>query len=165
MNLKDKVFGRLTVIGEGTRPKYVLCKCECGREIEVRATSLTKKFQPTRSCGCIQREAAHKVGSSNVVSNSAERIATNMKYHTNFQVIETAKPPKNNNSGCKGVCWDVEKQMWYTYLNVHGKRIFLGRYKKLDEAIRVRKAAEEKYFTPLIERKDIEKKEEANNAD
>lgn len=159
MNLKDKVFGRLTVIGEGERPKYVRCRCECGREVEIRATSLTKQFQPTRSCGCIHREAARKIGSSNVASNSAKRIATNMKYHTNFQVIETEKPPKNNSSGCKGVCWDAEKQKWYTYLNVHGKRIFLGRYAQLEDAIRVRREAEGKYFAPLIEQKEGEKRD------
>lgn len=161
MNLNDKVFGRLTVIGQGERHGYVHCRCECGREIDVRATSLTKRHQPTRSCGCIQLESISRIGTANIMSNSAERIATNMRYNTNFQVIQTEKPPKNNRSGCKGVCWDVEKRQWYTYLNVHGKRIFLGRYSDLAEAILVRKEAESKYFTPLIEQKEGEKHDSA----
>ena len=42
---------------------------------------------------------------------------------------------------------------------MHGKRIFLGRYVQLEEAIRVRREAEEKYFAPLIEQKEGEKRD------
>lgn len=56
MDLTGKKFGRLTVIGTGEKPRYVLCQCECGNRKEIRATSLTKQKEPTRSCGCIQRE-------------------------------------------------------------------------------------------------------------
>lgn len=57
-NLIGKQFGRLTVIGEG-KGRYTsggaykctwLCKCECGKEIEVDAQHL--KTGHTTSCGC-----------------------------------------------------------------------------------------------------------------
>ena len=49
-------------------------------------------------------------------------VKENLKYHTNFQVIESNVPPKNNRSGYKGVWWDAHRQMWVAYISVHGKR-------------------------------------------
>lgn len=43
-------------------------------------------------------------------------VKENLKYHTNFQVIESNVPPKNNRSGYKGVWWDAHRQMWVAYI-------------------------------------------------
>lgn len=94
-----------------------------------------------------------------ISSYIAKQVATNLQYHTNFQVIEKQCPPKNNTSGCKGVCWDKSHHKWVAYLNVHGERIFLGRYKALDTAIEARDTAERKYYAPLIAQKDAERRE------
>lgn len=53
---------------------------------------------------------------------------------------------KNNKSGVPGVCWHFRDQVWVTYITQNGKRIYLGRYHDIEEAIKVRKKAEEKYF-------------------
>ena len=74
-----------------------------------------------------------------------------MSYNTNFQVITSEKLPSNNTSGVKGVSWSKSRQLWETYIQIHGKRINLGRYADFTEAVKVRKEAEEKYFKPLIE--------------
>lgn len=47
------VFGRLTVIRVSERPKYLVCKCECGTEKEVHHTNLGRS---TVSCGCLNKE-------------------------------------------------------------------------------------------------------------
>lgn len=154
MNLLEKTFGRLTVIGVGKRKGYVLCRCTCGNQKEIRATSLTKTKYPTRSCGCIQKEFARNAGTSSIESNSKKQIATNMYFNTNFQVIESDKAPSNNTSGCKGVSFDSSRGLWAAYISVHGKRIHLGRYANKDEAIKARKFAEVEYFRPLIEEKE-----------
>lgn len=44
-------------------------------------------------------------------------VKENLKYHTNFQVIESNVPPKNNRSGYKGVWWDAHRQMWVGVLS------------------------------------------------
>ena len=44
-------------------------------------------------------------------------VKENLKYHTNFQVIESNVPPKNNRSGYKGVWWDAHRQMWVAYIS------------------------------------------------
>lgn len=163
MNLKDRRFGRLVVEGNASRKGYVICLCDCGKRKEIRATSLTKAFQPTRSCGCIQRELVRAIGSKTIPQNMEKQVKTNLRYHTNFQVIEDVNPPKHNTSGYKGISWDIHRKKWMTYINVHSKRIFIGRFASLDDAVDARKEAEEKYHKPLIDQKKTDL--EANSHD
>lgn len=51
-----------------------------------------------------------------------------------------------NTSGCVGVCFDKRKNKWLARIKVNYKDIYLGYYKDFDEAVKVRKEAEEKYF-------------------
>jgi hypothetical protein len=157
MDLLGKKFGRLTVVGEAQRKGYVTCRCECGTQLEVRATSLTKTKQPTRSCGCLQREVVREIGSRDIAENSKARIATDVRYNTNFGVIERTEPHKNNRSGVKGIWFDKNRELWEAYIGVHGKRIHLGRFKNRDDAVKARALAEEEYFRPLIEEKNKDK--------
>ena len=53
---------------------------------------------------------------------------------------------KNNTSGCSGVTWKEKNQKWEVRINVNKKRYNLGLYDDLNEAIKVRKEAEQKYF-------------------
>lgn len=62
MNLIGRKFGRLRVIANASRKGYVVCKCDCGNIHEVRACSLTKRKQPTVSCGCYRREVVSITG-------------------------------------------------------------------------------------------------------
>lgn len=63
-DLTNQVFGRLTVIGFYGRNKYHhaiwLCRCVCGNEKCVNASSLSTG--KTRSCGCLNDEQRHKIG-------------------------------------------------------------------------------------------------------
>ena len=148
MKIGDR-YGKLTVIGfDG---KYAICKCDCGNSKSIRKTSLTLKKHPTRSCGCIQKQIAYNTGIKTIAENSKRQIEKNMTYNTNFQVITQDKPPVNNTSGVKGVSWNKEKEAWDAYINIHGKRIRLGRYARFEDAVKARKQAEEEYFQPLIE--------------
>ncbi len=53
---------------------------------------------------------------------------------------------KNNTSGYKGVTWIKKLNKWQVNLQYNKKNIYLGVYKNLEDAIKVRKEAEEKYF-------------------
>ena len=55
------------------------------------------------------------------------------------------KNPTTNKSGVKGVYWDKKNECWATQMRIKDKRIWLGRYKKLEDAIKARRNAEEKY--------------------
>lgn len=41
---------------------------------------------------------------------------------------------KNNTSGEKGVCWNKESKSWMVRISIMGKRFYLGRYKKFEDA-------------------------------
>lgn len=144
-----KKFGKLTVLcRDAGRFGYWICVCECGGRKSIVGHSLREGN--TRSCGCIHRERASEVGTRTVAKNSEVQIQTNRAYRTNFQVIESKTPPRNNKSGHKGVWWNEKRGMWEAYIQIHGKRKNLGRYYRKEEAIAARVAAEEEYFEPLI---------------
>lgn len=58
INLEDKVFGRLTVIGYlgSTRSRKAAwaCRCECGNVVGVASKEL--RNGDTKSCGCLRRD-------------------------------------------------------------------------------------------------------------
>lgn len=62
MPVDNKVFGRLTVIGEKTDKKYTwcLCKCSCGNIKWIRKSSLLSGC--TKSCGCLRKEITRTHG-------------------------------------------------------------------------------------------------------
>lgn len=53
---------------------------------------------------------------------------------------------KNNTSGCPGVMWHKRDAVWESWIGYDNKRIYLGRFHNYDDAVKVRKQAEEKYF-------------------
>lgn len=74
--IKDLVgqkFGRLTVIafariGKRWRARWI-CRCDCGKEIEVDGSSL--KQGNTRSCGCLKAEVSRTVRKTHGKSRTA----------------------------------------------------------------------------------------------
>ena len=66
IDLTGQPFGRLIVIREYGRNKWDkvlwLCKCDCGREKVVLGSSLTRRKNPTVSCGCWNEEKKIKHG-------------------------------------------------------------------------------------------------------
>ena len=52
----------------------------------------------------------------------------------------------NNTSGRTGVSWDNAKRKWVAQIQIGGKYKYLGRYADMNEAIKARTEAEEKYF-------------------
>ena len=66
--LLGKHFGELTVIDtfyrENTKNKNDLwcnCRCSCGKSVDVRTRSLTRKESPQISCGCIKVSKGQKI--------------------------------------------------------------------------------------------------------
>lgn len=53
---------------------------------------------------------------------------------------------KSNTSGYPGVNWHKKANKWRVRIQVEGKEISLGLYENFEEAVRVRKEAEIKYF-------------------
>lgn len=68
------------------------------------------------------------------------RIVNKCQNNTN-KVIQ-----KNNTSGVPGVQKASKSTNWEVYININKKHTYLGTYKDFNEAVSVRKAAEDKYY-------------------
>lgn len=63
----NKKYGRLTLVTrlgvKGKKGVVWSCRCDCGNKIKVQAAYLASGH--TKSCGCLQKEAASKTGKAN----------------------------------------------------------------------------------------------------
>ena len=53
---------------------------------------------------------------------------------------------RNNTSGVPGVSWHIGSQSWVAMIQVNNVRTYLGIYKDFDDAVKVRKDAENGHF-------------------
>ena len=71
----------------------------------------------------------------------------NLREVTHAQNSQNRLKNVNNTSGYSGVCWQKSRNKWHVKIGVQGKRIHVGRFDNLEDAVAARKAAEQKYFT------------------
>jgi hypothetical protein len=70
----------------------------------------------------------------------------------NLRIVNKNQQNKNlsvrndNTSGIKGVSYDKNRKQWEAKIQSDNKKIFLGRFKIIEDAIAARKQAEQKYF-------------------
>ena len=151
-------FGRLLVIRKAPLPHRAangavtgwLCHCDCGNEVVLsRKDLMSGDFN---SCGCLLRETARKKVVEDNVFGQYDG--------TTVSAIQPDRPAnKSSKSGHKGVYWSESEGVWVAKIGVCNKSITIGRFSRLDRAIAARKAAEEEYFTPILEAYDKEKEE------
>lgn len=145
-DLTEMKFGKLKVLSPCGKDKNgcILweCECECGRRVNVSSTTLRRHMK--QSCGCMASE------------NGKEKIKDAEKRLTRIQgtCVESfnAKLSKANTSGYKGVSYDRRRKKWVAQIQYAGKGYHLGRYEKIEEAIKARKEAEEKIKNHLKEK-------------
>lgn len=156
-DLKGQVFGRLKVIelDDKTNKKlsaFWKCECECGNTIIVNSNSLTRNL--TKSCGCLHSETAKKLGKKTGAINAPKAYEKFKKFNiedTNIKRLNCNKY-KCNKTGNVGVFWREDRKRWTAYITINKKRVYLGNYIELEDAIKARKLAEEKYFKPIIDK-------------
>lgn len=71
----------------------------------------------------------------------------NLRDATVKQNNENTRRRRDNTSGHRGISWCRRKSKWWARIQHNGKRIHLGYFDKLEDAIAARKEAEKKYFT------------------
>lgn len=130
-------FGRLTAIEplerrSKSKAVYWRCVCDCGNETEVEAGVLV--YGHTTSCGCWFRES------------NAIKIKKVLDFvdSTCVQFLENIGNPKATTSpdtGVRGVT--LQKSGKYqAVIFFRRQRYYLGLYSNLDDAVKIRKAAE-----------------------
>lgn len=135
-SLIGKKFGNLTVIKQISASSW-LCRCKCGNEVTVCTSKLLSRH--TRSCGCLFRKATQKA----VLAQSKDT----RKKRVNNMVLNPKPTTANSTSTHRGVCFNKHSGMYMAYINVKGKRLYLGNYKTEAEAVAARKEAEVMYFS------------------
>jgi hypothetical protein len=96
IDITGQKFGRLTAIRfvRSTRKQRVwLCECECGRRAEVRASKL--RYGSTRSCGCLQPEAARAAHLRHGHASRATASHGTPEYRVWATMIQRCGNPKN----------------------------------------------------------------------
>lgn len=78
--------------------------------------------------------------------NGLDNRKCNLRTCTNQENICNCEIPKNNKSGCKGVYWAKDKQKWTVQVTINNKTKYIGRYTNLEDAIKARQEASEKYY-------------------
>lgn len=68
----------------------------------------------------------------------------NLRIVNRSQNCQNERIPSSNSSGVKGIYKQKGYDKWMVQINNQGKRYYLGSYANLDEAIKVRKEAEQK---------------------
>jgi hypothetical protein len=143
-DLTGQNFGELTVLRYShndpvNRGPMWLCRCSCGNEKAVHGYAL--KQGNYKSCGC----------------KRADKLKSGVKKHIQKDRVDgtrktalTAKLHVNNSSGVKGVRFNQQRGKWTAHIGFKGKQISLGYYAKFEDAVAARKAAEEKYFNPIL---------------
>lgn len=148
-DITSEVFGRLKAIKPTPRRDsngsiFWLCECECGNITYASVTSL--KTGGVHSCGCLRKESSVK---------NYKRAGKNIKDKycidgTNVNNL-TAKIPKNNTSGIKGVGWDKSRRKWTANITFKGTVYYLGRFDNKEMAVEARLEAEKKLYEPFLE--------------
>ena len=138
-DLSGQTFGRLRVISlveDGSRGNARWnCVCTCGTEKTISSSDLTK----TRSCGCLHEEG---------LANFHEQFCVEGTLLKSL----TSKLRKSNTSGVTGVSLQKKDKRWRASITFQGKSIHLGIFDNIEDAAAARKAAEDKYFKPMLEK-------------
>jgi hypothetical protein len=101
IDLKNKVFGRLTVIDAAPSKNgdaVWKCKCECGNIINVLAYNLTSGH--TKSCGCLCKEKASERMKNQTYGEKKALDLTNQK----FGLLTALYPIKEKGEQIKWMC-------------------------------------------------------------
>jgi HNH endonuclease len=77
--------------------------------------------------------------------NKTDNRWENLRAVTAAQNRRNTKRRITNTSGVTGVFWGLRRRKWLVYISASTKRIYLGAFTNKDEAIRVRKQAENLY--------------------
>ena len=78
--------------------------------------------------------------------NKTDNRKSNLRLVTNSQNQMNKGLVKSNTSGCTGISWHKNKNVWIAQIQINNKLKYLGVYDNIEEAIKARKDAEKKYF-------------------
>lgn len=85
--------------------------------------------------------------------NKLDNRKCNLKIVTIQQNNLNTGVQSNNKSGFRGVFWDKKRNRWLANLRINKSNVHLGYFININDAIKVRKQAENEYFKPILDLK------------
>lgn len=136
-DISGKRFGKLIALRkvkiEGKKSIMWMCQCDCGKRVPVAASELKRGH--VRSCGCLV----------------SEHVNSWFEADTNVPSLMTNTVSSRNQSGTKGVHYESARGKWCAEIMFQGHRYRLGRYDDKQDAIQVRKEAEQRLHEDFLE--------------
>lgn len=71
----------------------------------------------------------------------------NLRLASRLENMQNVSVSKANSTGFVGTCFITAKQKWAAYITVTRRRIHLGHFDSLDDAVNARRAAKQKYHS------------------
>ena len=139
-DISGRRFNRLTALhpteGRDNKGSVIWhCRCDCGAELDVSYNMLM--YSNIKSCGCQKREHDMKLGTF-----------LNHVDGTSVEMLKSKKIPANNTTGVKGVY--LMRGRYVAKIVFKKKQYYLGAYETMEEAARVRRAAEEQLSDAVV---------------
>ena len=114
------------------------CVCDCGNEAVVDQSSL--QSGKTKSCGCRQKTAYRE--NLKLVDGTS---VTKLEATRSQRLIST------NSSGYNGVYQNRKNGKWAAQITFKGKTYYLGSFLEIEDAVKARKAAEERIYGEFLD--------------
>ena len=155
-DLTGQRFGRLVVVGDvGYRKStkrgiWYQCKCDCGKELQIRKDRLASGN--TKSCGCLNDELRAFNLKPIKHEDRLKACESNVVEKTDLRIISRTKPKAANTSGITGVSIRKDRNKWLARKKKKKEVHHLGYFANKQDAINARKEAEDKYFKPILEK-------------
>ena len=146
-DLTGQHIGALTVLGRSDkyakrgkrRVRLWECRCDCGATTYKATDTLTAGVE--NSCAeCAQKRNA-----------ACARDNAGFVAGTQLCKIRDLRPTAANTSGCRGVSFNKRTARWEAVIIFRQKRTRLGSYKRFEDAVEVRKKAEQRIFGEFLD--------------
>ena len=146
-DLTGQHIGALTVLGRSDkyakrgkrRVRLWECRCDCGATTYKATDTLTAGVE--NSCAeCAQKRNA-----------ACARDNAGFVAGTQLCKIRDLRPTAANTSGCRGVSFNKRTARWEAVIIFRQKRTRLGSYKRFEDAVEVRKKAEQHIFGEFLD--------------
>lgn len=153
IDITNQKFGRLLVLGRAKSKTNNgnarwKCLCDCGNYVEADGYALRHGI--TRSCGCLRREISSKAAKRNpsFIANQGNSLKNEdgIGYSSLYK-------GKRNRTGVIGVSYDKQSHCFVARLMFHGRYVLNHATYDFNEAVKLRKEAEARYFKHSVKEK------------